>query len=100
MVGQPACQALVSADYMSHCCSRRIYLPMDILQYYQSLALHSVCAEEKIGGAQPVFTSSGLDQPPWQATTTAFQVGQGHKGDCCHIVMGTENMSVVKKRML
>ncbi|XP_034394349.1 MHC class II regulatory factor RFX1a isoform X3 [Cyclopterus lumpus] len=63
MIGQPQCQALVSADYISECSSRPIYFPMDILQYYQPLPLLSV-------------TSSGLDQPPSQATTTAFQVQQ------------------------
>ncbi|XP_068435633.1 MHC class II regulatory factor RFX1a isoform X3 [Clinocottus analis] len=76
VIGQPECQAMVSADYISECCSRPIYLPMDFLQYYQSLPLLSVYAEKEIGGAHPAVTSSGLDQPPSQTTTTTFQVQQ------------------------
>lgn len=62
-IGQPECLAL--------------YLPLDLLQYYQSLYLLSMHVEKETG-VQPAVTSSGPDQPPLQAKTTSLQVGQGH----------------------
>lgn len=95
-IGQPECLAWASTDCIKECCGKPLYLPLDLLQYYQSLYLLSVHAEKEIG-AHPAATSSVPDQPPLQATTATFQVGQGHKGDCCYRVKGTENLSVAKK---
>ncbi|XP_075942257.1 MHC class II regulatory factor RFX1a isoform X2 [Anarhichas minor] len=70
-IGQPECQAPVSANYISDWCGTLVYLPLDLLQYYQSL--HWLSGHAEIGGAHPAVTSSGLDQPPSHA---AFQVQQ------------------------
>ncbi|XP_037648222.1 LOW QUALITY PROTEIN: MHC class II regulatory factor RFX1a [Sebastes umbrosus] len=72
VIGQPECQAWASADCMRECCGKPLYLPSDLLQYYQSMYLLSVHAKKETGGAHPAVTSSGPDQ----ATTTAFQVQQ------------------------
>ncbi|XP_044036304.1 MHC class II regulatory factor RFX1a isoform X1 [Siniperca chuatsi] len=74
-IGQPDCLAWASADHIRECCGKPLYLPLDLLQYYQSLYLLSVHAEKEIG-AHPAVTSSGPDQPPLQATTATFQVQQ------------------------
>lgn len=50
----------------------------------------TVCAGKEIGG-QPAVTCSCHDQPPLQAMTAIFQVGQGHKGDDGYRVKGTES---------
>ncbi len=95
-IGQRESLARATADYIRECSGKPLYLPLDLLQYYQSLYLLSVRAEQEIG-AHPAVTNSGPDQPPLQATTAAFQVGQGHEGNCCYTVKGTENLSVAKK---
>eukprot|EP00064_Thunnus_orientalis_P010528 superscaffoldBa00001438_g10554 len=74
-MGQPECLAWASADYKGDCCSKPLLLPLDLLQYYQSLYLLSMHAEKEIG-AHPAVTSSGSDQSPLLATTTSFQVQQ------------------------
>lgn len=91
-IGQQEFQAEASADYMRECCGTPLYLPLELLQYYQSLYWLSVAAEKEIG-AQPAVTNSGPYQPPLQTTTATFQVGQGH---CC-VVKGTERLSETKK---
>lgn len=95
-IGQPESQAFASADYILECCGKPLYLPLDLLQYHQLPYLLSVHAETEIG-AHPAVTSSYPDQPPLQATTAAFQVGQGHKGDYCYRVKVTDNWSVTNK---
>ncbi|KAI4822008.1 hypothetical protein KUCAC02_007576 [Chaenocephalus aceratus] len=74
-IGQQEFQAEASADYMRECCGTPLYLPLELLQYYQSLYWLSVAAEKEIG-AQPAVTNSGPYQPPLQTTTATFQVQQ------------------------
>ncbi|KAK1878248.1 MHC class II regulatory factor RFX1 [Dissostichus eleginoides] len=74
-IGQAEFQAEVSADYIRECCGTPLYLPLELLQYYQSLYWLSVAAEKEIG-AHPAVTSSGPYQPPLQTTTSTFQVQQ------------------------
>ncbi|KAK5914186.1 hypothetical protein CgunFtcFv8_008645 [Champsocephalus gunnari] len=74
-IGQEEFQAEASADYMRECCGTPLYLPLELLQYYQSLYWLSVAAEKEIG-AQPAVTNSGPYQPPLQTTTATFQVQQ------------------------
>lgn len=81
-IGQPDGQAWASAHSVKDSCGRFLGLPLDVLQYYQSLFQHSLCVEKETG-AHPAVTSSSPDQP-LQTAPTAFQVGQGHKGDCCY----------------
>lgn len=95
-IGQPEFLAWASSDYIRECCGKPLYLPLDLLQYYQSLYLLSMCVDKETG-AHPAVTSSGPDQPPLQATTTTFQVGQRHKGDCFCRVKGKEYLPVPKK---
>lgn len=75
-MGQPECPAWASADYRGECSSKPLFLPLDLVQYYQSLYLLSMHAEKEIG-AHPEVTISGPDQSPTLAATTTFQVGQG-----------------------
>lgn len=97
-IGQPECLAWASADYRGEYSSKPLFLPLDLVQYYQSLHLFSMHAEKEIG-AHPEVTSSGPDQSSLLATTSTFQVGQGQKGDCCCRVKGTKK-SVTKNYLL
>ncbi|KAJ4931814.1 hypothetical protein JOQ06_010254 [Pogonophryne albipinna] len=74
-IGQAEFQSEASADYMRECCGTLLYLPLELLQYYQSLYWLSVAAQKEIG-AQPAVTNSGPYQPPLQTTTATFQVQQ------------------------
>ncbi|XP_038554820.1 MHC class II regulatory factor RFX1a isoform X3 [Micropterus salmoides] len=67
-IRKPECPAWASAGHIQECCGNPLYLPLDLLQYYQSLYLLSVHADKEIGD-QP-------HQPPLQATTDIFQVQQ------------------------
>lgn len=93
-IGQSECP--VSGDNIQEWYDIPLFLPLDLLQYYQSLNLLSVHVEKEIQVHPPV-TSSCHDQPPLQATTATFQVGQGHKGDYCYRVKVTDNLYVAKK---
>ncbi|XP_036943806.1 MHC class II regulatory factor RFX1a isoform X4 [Acanthopagrus latus] len=72
-IGQSECP--VSGDSIQEWYDIPLFLPLDLLQYYQSLNLLSVHVEREIQVHPPV-TSSFLDQPPLQATTATVQVQQ------------------------
>ncbi|KAF3700273.1 MHC class II regulatory factor RFX1 Enhancer factor C [Channa argus] len=72
--GQPKYLPWPSPDNIKDYC-RPLYLPLDLLQYYRSLYLHSIYVENEIR-AHPAVTSAGPDQAPLQAPTTTFQVQQ------------------------
>ncbi|KAL3987214.1 myelin associated glycoprotein [Sarotherodon galilaeus] len=69
---ESVCLAWVSADCVSGCCCKPVYLPLD--EYWQPLHMLSVHAEREIG--HPSILSSGPNQPPLHTATAAFQVQQ------------------------
>lgn len=91
-IGQPEGQVWASAQSIKDSCDKPINLPLDVLQYYQSLFLPSVCVEKETG-AYPAVTRPRLDQP-LPATFTTFQVGQGHKGA---VELGEHKICLTKK---
>ncbi len=87
-IEQPECLFLASGDSMQESYSKPLCVPLDLLQYNQSLYLLSVCAETEID-SHPAVTSSGPEQQQLQPATASFQVGQGHEGDFCFRVKGS-----------
>ncbi|XP_026212495.1 MHC class II regulatory factor RFX1a isoform X2 [Anabas testudineus] len=74
-IGQQECLAWSSANYIRDGCGKPLYLPLDLLQHYQSLYLLSMHAEKETG-ANPAVPSFGPDQQPLQASTMTFKVQQ------------------------
>lgn len=82
---------LTSEDHIL-CCDNPKSHPLDLHQYKLWLYPVSWPMENAIGD-HAGGTSSGPHQPPLHATAADFQVGQGHEGNCCYRVKGTDHLS-------